>query len=59
VGDVLQTPALLTAEDVLRAGVVPKAMEGRIGLRMPPVASERVDTTAVSLIEQWTATLPE
>jgi hypothetical protein len=34
-------------------------MEGRIGLRMPPVASERVDTTAVSLIEQWTATLPE
>jgi hypothetical protein len=59
VSDVLHTPALLTAEDVLRAGVVPMAMEGRIGLRMPPVASERVDATAVSLIEQWTATLPE
>lgn len=57
--DVLQTPALTTAGDVLRAGVVPRAMRGTIGLRMPPLATERVDESAASLIEQWIATLPE
>jgi len=58
--DVLQAPALRTAGIPIRRGVVPLAMRGSIGgWRMPPLATERVDEQAASLIEQWTETLPE
>ena len=58
--DVLQTPALRTAGDPIRRGVVFLAMRGSTGgWRMPPLATERVDEQAASVIELWTATLPE
>jgi hypothetical protein len=57
--DVRQTPAVLTAGRLLHMGVVPMAMEGIAWWRMPPLATERVNESAVSLIRQWIATLPE
>jgi len=58
VSDVLETPAVVTAGRLLQMGVVPMAMRGREGWRMPPLATERVDDRGASLVERWIATLP-